>query len=398
MGGGTIYSRHPIRVQVKEKMPWKKVAFAAVLVAIIALAGITIVPLMLPAGESPPDTGLSRISLPTGFHIGVYTADVPGAREMAMGPGGVTFVGTRGEGKVYAVIDANNDQTVDRVLTLADNLFLPNGVAYRDGALYVAEVDRVLRFDNISSRLDNPPAPVVVSADFPSDTIHGWKFIAFGPDGKLYVPVGMPCNVCIPATPQYGTIMRMNPDGSDLETYATGLRNTVGFDWDPVTGSLWFTDNGQDFLGEDLPPDELNVATMPGLNFGFPYCYGDNVRNPAIQAGSGCPGAIPPALELPAHVAPLGMEFYEGSMFPAGYRGRIFIAEHGSWNRVVPTGYQVVSVVMENGTPVSWEPFASGWLQGISAWGRPVDVLTLPDGSLLVSDDQAGTIYRIWYG
>jgi glucose/arabinose dehydrogenase len=379
-------------------MPWKKIAFAAVLLVVIALALITIVPLMLPAGERPPDTGLSLISLPPGFHIGIYAADVPGAREMAAGPQGITFVGTRGEGKVYAVIDLNNDQTADQVLTIADNLFLPNGVAYRNGALYVAEVNRVLRYDNITSRLGNPPAPVVASADFPSDTTHGWKFIAFGPDGKLYVPVGMPCNICIPDTPQYGTIMRMNPDGSGLETYATGIRNTVGFDWDPSTGYLWFTDNGQDYLGEDLPPDELDVATGPGGNFGFPCCYGDNIPDPSLPTCNGCPGAIPPALELPAHVAPLGMEFYEGTMFPSQYRGRIFIAEHGSWNRVVPIGYQVVSVVMENGTPVSWEPFASGWLQGSVAWGRPVDVLTLPDGSMLVSDDQSGRIYRIWYG
>jgi glucose/arabinose dehydrogenase len=379
-------------------MPWKKIAFAAVLLVVIALALITIVPLMLPAGERPPDTGLSLISLPPGFHIGIYAADVPGAREMAAGPQGITFVGTRGEGKVYAVIDLNNDQTADQVLTIADNLFLPNGVAYRNGALYVAEVNRVLRYDNITSRLGNPPAPVVASADFPSDTTHGWKFIAFGPDGKLYVPVGMPCNICIPDTPQYGTIMRMNPDGSGLETYATGIRNTVGFDWDPSTGYLWFTDNGQDYLGEDLPPDELDVATGPGGNFGFPCCYGDNIPDPVLPTCNGRPGAIPPALELPAHVAPLGMEFYEGSMFPGEYRGRIFVAEHGSWNRVIPIGYQVVSVIMENGTPVSWEPFASGWLQGSSAWGRPVDVLTLPDGSMLVSDDQSGRIYRIWYG
>ena len=317
---------------------------------------------------------------------------------MAVSPAGTLFVGTRSEGRVYAVLDMDHDHKADQVITLASGLNMPNGVAFRDGALYVAEVNRVLRYDNITSRLGDPPAPVVVNADFPSDTTHGWKFIAFGPDGKLYVPVGMPCNICIPDTPQYGTIMRMNPDGSGLETYATGIRNTVGFDWDPSTGYLWFTDNGQDYLGEDLPPDELDVATGPGGNFGFPCCYGDNIPDPSLPMCNGCPVAIPPALELPAHVAPLGMEFYEGTMFPAQYRGRIFIAEHGSWNRVVPIGYQVVSVVMEHGTPVSWEPFALGWLQGSVAWGRPVDVLTLPDGSMLVSDDQSGRIYRIWYG
>jgi glucose/arabinose dehydrogenase len=282
------------------------------------------------------------------------------------------------------------------VITVARGLDTPNGVAVRDGDLYVAEISRVIRFDGIESSLRNPPAFVVMNGGFPADEAHGWKFIRFGPDGKLYVPVGMPCNICEREDPRYGTIMRMNPDGSGLEVYASGIRNTVGFDWHPGTGELWFTENGRDWLGDDLPPDELNRAAGPGRHFGFPYCYGSGTPDPDFP-GRDCSQYVPAELELGAHVAALGMRFYAGDQFPEKYRGGIFIAEHGSWNRSTPVGYRVMFVAIRDNAPVSHEVFAEGWLQGNFAWGRPVDVLVLPDGSLLVSDDKAGVIYRISY-
>jgi glucose/arabinose dehydrogenase len=379
-------------------MQKRSLAILLVVFAVILILAVTM-SLWLPGGT--PDEGnlpLDTIRLPPGFTIEYYAENTPGARSLTLGPDGIVFVGTRGEGKVYALVDSSGGQKADRVVTLAEGLFLPNGVAYRNGSLYVAEVNRILRYDDITGRLDNPPAPVVVSDTFPSDTLHGWKFIAFGPDGKLYVPVGAPCNACVPPSPEYAAIHRMNPDGSDLELYASGVRNTVGFDWDPLTGDLWFTDNGRDWLGENLPPDELNFAPGKGMNFGFPYCYGENVPDPNLNSGGSCAGYTPAAQSLPAHVASLGMRFYTGSMFPDEYRDQIFIAEHGSWNRIVPTGYRVSLVRRENNTPVSYEIFAEGWLQNGIPWGRPVDVLVMPDGALLVSDDLSGSVYRISYG
>jgi len=350
------------------------------------------------------DLPLSKIKLPPGFAIGLY-ARVPGARSLALGRRGTLFVGTREEGKVYALIDRDGDHRAEQAVTLAQGLTMPNGVAFREGALYVAELSRVIRFDRVEERLASPPQPVVVNASFPTERAHGWKFIAFGPDGLLYVPIGMPCNICESKDERFGTIRRLKPDGSGLEIYAPGVRNSVGFDWQPNTGVLWFTDNGRDWLGDDLPPDELNRAPRPGLNFGFPYCYGQNVpdplfagRVPRALAGHGCRGYTPPARELGPHVAALGMRFYTGQMFPQGYRGCVFIAEHGSWNRSTPIGYRLTLVRVEGERALSYEVFAEGWLQGRSAWGRPVDVLVMPDGSLLVSDDLAGAVYRISYG
>jgi glucose/arabinose dehydrogenase len=265
----------------------------------------------------------------------------------------------------------------------------------RDGALYVAEVSRVLRFDAIEEHLDAPPEPVVVSAAFPADRHHGWKFIRFSPDGLLYVPVGAPCNVCKRDDPRYASIMRMKQDGSGLEVFAAGVRNTVGFDWHPVTGELWFTDNGRDNLGDDLPPDELNRAPGAGLDFGFPYCHGGFLLDPELGKDRSCDGFAAPAAKLGAHVAALGMRFYTGKAFPASYRGQILVAEHGSWNRSERAGYRVSLVRLDGDRVVSYEPFAQGWLQDGEVWGRPVDLEVLPDGSVLVSDDHAGAIYRI---
>jgi glucose/arabinose dehydrogenase len=270
-------------------------------------------------------------------------------------------------------------------------------VAFREGALYVAEINRVLRYDGIEARLSDPPKPVVVNDGFPRDEHHGWKFIRFGPDGMLYVPVGAPCNVCERDDPRYASILRMRPDGTGLEVFASGVRNTVGFDWNPYTKELWFTDNGRDLMGDDLPPDELNRAPRKGLHFGFPYIHGKGTPDPDF-GGRGKPrNFTPPEWELPAHVASLGMRFYTGTMFPDGYRGRIFIAEHGSWNRSSPIGYRVTVVRVEGNRAASYETFAEGWLKGGKAWGRPVDVQAMPDGSLLVSDDHGGRIYRITY-
>lgn len=340
------------------------------------------------AADSSP---LDLIKLPPGFVIEQW-ARMNDARSMTLGARGTVFVGTRIAGNVYAVVERGGAREVK---TIARGLDSPNGVAFRDGALYVAEVSRVLRFDAIESRLDNPPPPVVVYNRLPSDGAHGWKFIAFGPDGWLYVPVGAPCNICDPG-PEHGQIRRIRPDGSASEVYARGVRNTVGFDWDPRTKQLWFTDNGRDMLGDDLPADELNHATAEGQHFGYPFCHQGDTPDPELGRLGACSKAVPPALKLGAHVAALGMRFYTGTMFPAEYRNRVFIAEHGSWNRSRKVGYRIVAVDVSGGEPRS-EVFAAGWLRGESAWGRPVDVLVMPDGALLVSDDASGTIYRISY-
>jgi glucose/arabinose dehydrogenase len=343
------------------------------------------------AGPLPLDS----LHLPPGFHISLVTDQVPDARSMTFGARGTLFVGTREAGKVYALVDRDGDGRTDRVYTILKGLDMPNGVAFRNGALYVAEVSRVLRLDHIESRLDDPPAPVVVRDDFPGEHHHGWKFIAFGPHGWLYVPVGAPCNVC--DRPGYGAIYRMRPNGSRKEVFARGVRNTVGFDWQPDTDILWFTDNGRDMLGDDRPPDELNRAPRAGLHFGFPYCHGRDISDPRYGKGHQCADYTPPVADLGAHVAALGMRFYTGSAFPAPYRGRIFIAEHGSWNRSTKVGYRVVVANVDGNQVTDIKPFVTGWLKGGRAWGRPVDVQVAPNGDLLVSDDRAGAIYRIHY-
>ncbi|RPH56013.1 sorbosone dehydrogenase family protein [bacterium] len=341
---------------------------------------------------------LRKVKLPPGFSISLFSGDVPGARSMARSPKGVLYVGTRREGKVYAVTDGNGDGLADRVYTIASGLTSPNGVAWKDGALYVAEISRVLRFDGIDDRLENPPKPAVVTDAFPSDRHHGWKFIRFGPDGQLYVPVGAPCNVCDRENPIYSSITRISPRGGKPEIYARGIRNTVGFDWHPETRELWLTENGRDRMGDDVPPDELLRAPKPGLHFGFPYCHGGTIPDPEFGKSRKCSEFTPPVQNLAPHTAALGMRFYTGSMFPAEYRHQIFIAEHGSWNRSTPIGYRVTLVRLQGNRAVSYETFAEGWLEkGGDVWGRPVDVEVLPDGSLLVSDDEAGAIYRIAY-
>jgi glucose/arabinose dehydrogenase len=363
----------------------------------IAVFGVLLSSGVLPSGATGgvAETRLGDIRLPPGFRIEAY-AEVPNARSMTLGERGTLFVGTR-SGEVYAVLPGETGKGTHQVVTIARNLRSPNGVAFRDGALYVAENHRVLRYDGIESRISAPPGPVVVNDGFPRDKHHGWKFIRFGPDGMLYVPVGAPCNVCERTDPRYAAILRMRPDGTGLEVFASGVRNTVGFDWNPRSGELWFTDNGRDMMGDDLPPDELNRAPRKGLHFGFPYLHGKNVPDPEFGARGKPAGFTPPEWELPAHVASLGMRFYTGNMFPSAYRNQILIAEHGSWNRSKPIGYRVTLVRLEGDRVVGYEVFAEGWLRGSEAWGRPVDVQVMPDGSLLVSDDKAGMIYRISY-
>ena len=358
------------------------------------VSGLSVLLLASVAFAQPKALPLETIKLPPGFAIELV-ARVDNAREMALGAKGTLFVGSMGAGKVYAVRLAPGAPA--EVLTLASGLQLPVGVAFHGGALYVSAVDRILRFDDVESRLTNPPKPVMVSDRFPKETQHGWKFIAFGPDGKLYVPVVAPCNICEPDPDRFAVITRMNADGSGLETFARGVRNTVGFDWDPRTRELWFTDNGRDWMGDDLPPDELNHAPKSGMHFGYPYCHGGTIADPEYGRRRPCSDFTPPVQNLGPHVASLGMRFYTGTQFPAQYRHQIFIAEQGSWNRSKKVGYRVSLVRIENGKATAYEPFATGWLQGESAWGRPADVLVMPDGSLLVSDDRAGAIYRITY-
>ncbi len=363
-------------------------------VALLTLLGLVLAATASGSGRAAPD----HISLPKGFVIEGFADDVPGARSMTLSPAGTLFVGTRGS-TVYAIPGAAGAPRAAKARTISRGLTSPNGVAVRDGALYVAEIARILRYDDIETRLDNPPTPVVVTDRYPGDRHHGWKFIAFGPDGWLYVPVGAPCNVCMPPGALHETITRMKPDGSAIEVFARGVRNSVGFDWRPGSNDLWFTDNGRDWMGDDQPPDELNHAPKAGLHFGFPYCHGRALPDPQFgRREKSCADFTPPVQELGPHVAALGMRFYTGTMFPPEYRGRIFIAEHGSWNRSTPIGYRVTTVRLEGDRAVGYEPFATGWLAGNGhVSGRPVDVLVMPDGALLVSDDYAGAIYRVSY-
>jgi glucose/arabinose dehydrogenase len=342
---------------------------------------------------------LASLKLPDGFKISIYAKNIENARSMAMGTQGTLFIGNRSEGKVWAVRDVNKDGVADSTWLVAEGLNMPNGIAFKDGSLYVAEVSKLWRYDNIEANMRAIPAPKLIYDDFPTDKHHGWKYIAFGPDGKLYVPVGAPCNICESKNEMYASIMRMNADGTNREIYAKGVRNTVGFTWHPESGEMWFTDNGRDMLGDDIPPCELNKAPTMGMHFGYPYCHGGDIADPDFGGSFPCSDFTAPALKLGAHVAPLGLKFYTGKMFPASYSGSLFIAEHGSWNRSKKVGYKITKVTVENGKATSQETFIDGWLDEAAqeAWGRPVDILNLEDGSMLISDDKAGIIYRVTY-
>jgi len=346
----------------------------------------------LPASAQDRALPLEKIKLPPGFVIELW-AEVPNARGLALGKNGTVFSGSSSEGKVYAITESAGKREVK---TLAVGFTSPIGVAFKDGALYVSAINRILRFDDIENRLNEPGKPAVVTDIYPSEKHHGGKFIAFGPDGLLYVAVGAPCNICEPPEP-FASITRIKPDGTDFEIYAQGIRNTVGFDWHPETKELWFTDNGRDWMGDNQPPDELDRAPRKGMHFGYPYCHGGDIPDPKFGAKRDCSRTTPPEAKFEPHVAALGMRFYTGKMFPKEYQNNIFVAEHGSWNRRNKIGYRIKLVQLKNSKVIKQEVFAEGWLEQENAWGRPVDVLVMPDGALLVSDDYAGAIYRISY-
>jgi glucose/arabinose dehydrogenase len=304
------------------------------------------------------------------------------------------------------VVDRDGDHKAERVVTIATGLRQPNGVAMRNGALYVATTSQILRFDDIEKHLDAPPKPITVYDNLPNPNQgHTWKFIAFGPDDMLYTSIGSTCNICAPAT-MTAAILRMKPDGTGLETYAEGIRNSVGFAWHPVTHELWFTENGRDMLGDDVPNDELNVAYKAGLHFGFPFCHQGDVADPEFGAQRACSTTEAPVQKLGAHVAAIGFTFYTGSMFPARFKNAAIIAEHGSWNRSTPSGYRVMAAFTDGRKVTGYEPFLDGFLPGSASAlggrgamgvtsGRPADALQLPDGSILISDDTGNRLIRV---
>ncbi len=343
---------------------------------------------------------MPEINLPNGFQIDVLTDDVPNARSLALGEE-MIFVSTREEGSIYAVTNYQDDP---QVVVIAEGLYMPNGIAFHQGNLYVAEIHRVLKFTDIEDTINKisiekssvNSIKYSVISDYPKDRHHGWRYIIVGPDNKLYVPIGAPCNVC--EEPGYAVITRMNLDGTEKETVAYGIRNTVGMTFHPETNELWFTDNGRDMLGDNLPPGELNKLSRVGEHFGFPFCHATSIKDPQYGSQGDCGEATPPAQELGPHVAPLGLKFYNGTMFPENYHDQIFIAEHGSWNRSEKIGYRITTVAVDGDKGVSYEVFADGWMKNEETLGRPADILILDDGSMLVSDDKNGVIYKITYG
>ena len=336
---------------------------------------------------------VAKLKVPDGFKIEVWASGIPNARTMRVGDNGTVFVGNRVVGKVFAVVDKDGKREVKQI---AEGLHRPNGLAYHKGALYVAELSKVWRFNEIEKNLDNPPKPTLIYDDLPKDEPHGWKFIGIGPDEKLYIPVGAPCNICMPPE-THAQIRRINLDGSSMEVVARGVRNTVGFDWHPETKELWFTDNGRDWMSEDVPQEELNRVTEPGKqHFGFPYCHQGNIADVEFGWGKSCTEFTKPAALLGPHAAALGMRFYTGSMFPAEYRNAIFVARHGSWNRTNRVGGDVLVVTLNgDGSVKEVKPFLTGFIENNNYLGRPVDIAWLKDGSMLVSDDFNGAIYRI---
>ena len=364
----------------------------------LAKAGFGMV-LALAACSALAKPDLTGVQLPPGFKIEVWTDQVPLAREIAFGDKGTVFVGSMRFGaapadKVYYIRTVNGKPVVKTLLSGLNN---PNGVAFRNGALYVGEVNQIVRYDDIEKSLDKPPKPKIIT-HLPTEQQHGWRYIAFGPDDKLYVAIGAPCNACDKGDVGYAQILRMNPDGTGREPVARGVRNSVGFAWSPKNRKLWFTDNGRDMLGDNVPDCELNRVDELGKDYGFPYCHAGDVADPEFGKLKACSAAVAPALKLGPHVAPLGIRFYKTGQFPAAYENTAFVAQHGSWNRSVPIGYRIMQVKLDGDKVVGYEPFLTGWLKADgTVTGRPVDLQWAADGSLLVSDDEEGALYRISY-
>jgi glucose/arabinose dehydrogenase len=362
-----------------------------------ALAKSTLAPIagrltVTPASEIP----LASYKLPPGFKAEIWASGMPGIRALVRGDNGKYYAGTRGIGRVYEITDAGGART-SRVVV--DKLVQPAGVAYRNGSLIVMAIDKVLRFDGIATNPNAAPVDMTAAFQLPKEQHHNWKYIAFGPDGKLYVPFGAPCNICEPGA-EYAQIRRYNADGSGMEVIARGVRNTQGFDWHPVTKELWFTDHGRDWMGDDGPEDELNRMARTGQNFGFPYCHAGGIPDPDIARANACSGVTLPVTTMGPHAAAMGVHFYTGSMFPAEYRNAMFVARKGSWNRTKKFGYDVVVVRADaSGASARVEPFMTGFMNPAddSFSGRPTYFLQQPDGSLLVSDEQLGAVYRISY-
>jgi len=348
-----------------------------------------------PIAAAPDKLPIAKLKVPQGFNIEVYAAGMANARSLAEGDKGTVFVGTRLVGNVYAVTNKDGKRSVK---VLASGLYRPNGVAFKNGTLYIAELSKVSRIDKVEDNLDSSPKPTMIYDDLPKDEAHGWKFIAIGPDNKLYVPVGQPGNNVL-HDDAHGQIRRINLDGSGAEVVARGVRNTVGFDWNPETKQLYFTDNGRDWMSEDVPEDELNRVTKVGEHFGAPYCLQGNIVDPEFGWGRSCSEFTAPVGLLGPHSASLGMRFYTGNMFPKSYKNAIIVARHGSWNRSKKVGGDVIVVKLnKDGTVKSTEPLITGFLEDNKYIGRPVDVMQMKDGSLLVSDDWNGAIYRVTYG
>lgn len=347
---------------------------------------------------------LDKLKVAPGFSVEIYASGVKNARQMALGDNGTVFVGSRGAGLVHAVIDDNKDGKADRVLQIAEGMNMPSGLAFNNGHLYVSEVSKVTQFANIEQHLQGGATKTVVVQGLPSDKHHGWKNIDFGPDGKLYIPVGAPCNICETNggekfdNPDYASILSYDLSSGEKAWVAKGVRNSVGFDWHPQTKELWFSDNGRDWMGDDIPPCEINRVSTVGQHFGYPYFHGGDIADPEFGKHKKANDYTFPALNLGAHVAPLGIHFYQGDMFPKQYKQTLLVAEHGSWNRSKKVGYRVMAATVVDNKVVEYKEFISGWLNpDETVWGRPVAMLALPDGSLLLSDDFADTIYRISY-
>ena len=342
----------------------------------------------------------SRLQVPDGFSIEALPFELPGARQMALSADGVLYVGSLREGNVYAVADALTQPAAPR--TIASGLTLPSGLAMRNGDLYVGALNRVLRFTDVDAQLKATPSgnlrSTLITADLPSERHHGWKYLGFAPDGSLYVPVGAPCNICLSQDPRFASILRMDPKTGTTEVAAHGVRNSVGFDWHPGTGELWFSDNGRDMLGDDVPAEEINRLQRSGQHFGYPFVHAGDVIDPEFGADAKPQNYVAPQVRIQAHSAALGMAFYTHDAFPQRFGGALFVAEHGSWNRSSKVGYRVSVVFFDDqGNPGEAEPFATGWLVGENNWGRPNDVLVTPDGDLLIADDQGGKIFRVSY-